>query len=284
MDGQQNEDATDGEGKARVVEDGTNQYESTSNNGEGTIELGGEDEAAVHDEDEDEDEDEVDDEHEHEGGEEGGDADGDGDDDHDDDNDEVGEGESESDGVEVNEEEELSEEEDGADSGWETSDDENKDGAQNDPSRTRGCSHYSRGCQLVSPCCQKVFWCRFCHDEASDHAIDRHAVKEVKCVVCGLVQPVGPVCVGEGCDNAFGKYFCSICNFFDDNISGEPFHCNGCGICRKGGRENFFHCDTCGCCYSNALRDNHSLGCDHLPTFRFSAAAMPFTQPASSLC
>ncbi|EKX46241.1 hypothetical protein GUITHDRAFT_157754 [Guillardia theta CCMP2712] len=117
--------------------------------------------------------------------------------------------------------------------------------------------HYSRGCQLVGPCCQKTFWCRFCHDEASDHAIDRHAVKEVKCAECGLVQPVGPACIGQECGNAFGKYFCSICNFFDDNISGEPFHCDGCGICRKGGRENFFHCDTCGCCYSNALRDQH---------------------------
>ncbi|TKV93569.1 hypothetical protein SEVIR_9G233700v4 [Setaria viridis] len=54
-----------------------------------------------------------------------------------------------------------------------------------------------------------------------------------------------------------GKYFCEICNFFDDDISKGQYHCHGCGICRTGGADNFFHCDTCGCCYSNVLKDSH---------------------------
>lgn len=29
-------------------------------------------------------------------------------------------------------------------------------------------------------------------------------------------------------------------------IEKEQYHCDACGICRIGGRENFFHCDRCG--------------------------------------
>lgn len=36
----------------------------------------------------------------------------------------------------------------------------------------------------------------------------------------------------EKCGTLFGKYFCDICNFFDDNIEKEQFHCDGCGLCR----------------------------------------------------
>mmetsp|Transcript_45609 Transcript_45609/g.121263 ORF Transcript_45609/g.121263 Transcript_45609/m.121263 type:complete len:304 (-) Transcript_45609:425-1336(-) len=128
----------------------------------------------------------------------------------------------------------------------------------------RGCEHYSRGCRLVSPCCDEEFWCRFCHNAAKDagntvngHTLDRHAVKEVVCGDCNLRQPVSQFCMAKGCSNKFGEYFCKICNFFDDEISKKPFHCEGCGICRVGGRENFFHCETCGCCYATELRNNH---------------------------
>jgi hypothetical protein len=37
----------------------------------------------------------------------------------------------------------------------------------------------------------------------------------------------------------------------------QQYHCDSCGICRGGGRDNFFHCDRCGCCYSNALQNGH---------------------------
>ena len=128
----------------------------------------------------------------------------------------------------------------------------------------RGCEHYSRGCRLVSPCCGEQFWCRFCHNAAMDtgnsrtgHTLDRHAVKavnyhpflsnqmrivatqndfisgeQVVCGECGLKQPVSQFCIADGCGNKFGEYFCKICNFFDDEISKKPFHCDGCGICR----------------------------------------------------
>ena len=105
----------------------------------------------------------------------------------------------------------------------------------------RGCQHYRRGCLLVGPCCGTAYWCRFCHDAATEtgpsgrsppHKLERHAVREVQCGACNLRQPVAQFCVSSSCGNSFGNYFCRICNFFDDDLSKEPFHCHGCGICR----------------------------------------------------
>lgn len=36
-----------------------------------------------------------------------------------------------------------------------------------------GCSHYARKCKLYAACCDSYVSCRFCHDEASDHNLDR---------------------------------------------------------------------------------------------------------------
>jgi len=110
----------------------------------------------------------------------------------------------------------------------------------------RGCKHYARGCSFVSPCCQKIFPCRLCHDEEiNDHTLDRHSVISIVCNKCTITQPVSNECTG--CGEKFGNYFCSICRLYDDNDK-QQFHCDGCGICRVGGRENFVHCDVCGFC------------------------------------
>jgi hypothetical protein len=36
-----------------------------------------------------------------------------------------------------------------------------------------------------------------------------------------------------------GKYFCSICNFWDHRLERSYFHCHGCGMCRVGGQEKY---------------------------------------------
>jgi len=36
-----------------------------------------------------------------------------------------------------------------------------------------GCDHYKRNCKLRAECCGKLFTCRFCHDNVSDHSMDR---------------------------------------------------------------------------------------------------------------
>ncbi|PHT46529.1 hypothetical protein CQW23_15687 [Capsicum baccatum] len=126
-----------------------------------------------------------------------------------------------------------------------------------------GCEHYRRRCKLRAPCCNQIFTCRHCHNEAKSalsnpkeqHEIVRHNVKQVVCAVCDTEQQVAGIC--SECGVKFGEYYCEICRFYDDDTTKEQFHCDDCGICRVGGRENFFHCKKCGSCYSVELRDNH---------------------------
>lgn len=128
-----------------------------------------------------------------------------------------------------------------------------------------GCSHYRRRCKIRAPCCDEIFDCRHCHNELKNsievdpcrrHDIPRHEIKRVICSLCNAEQDVQQKCVK--CAISMGEYFCSICNFFDDDVSKNQYHCDKCGICRTGGRENFFHCNGCGCCYSNLLKDSHT--------------------------
>ncbi|KAM1200732.1 hypothetical protein ACFX2I_016972 [Malus domestica] len=127
-----------------------------------------------------------------------------------------------------------------------------------------GCSHYRRRCRIRAPCCNEIFYCRHCHNEAKNdisidqkyrHDIPRHQVKQVICSLCNTEQEVQQVCIN--CGVCMGKYFCETCKLFDDDVSKKQYHCNGCGICRIGGRENFFHCDKCGCCYSMLMKNSH---------------------------
>lgn len=114
------------------------------------------------------------------------------------------------------------------------------------------CPHYSRKCKFISPCCLKIYTCRHCHNESEDHEIDRLGIKEIICSECNFKQKVSNKC--ENCGINFAKYFCDICNFFDDRIEKNYYHCDKCGICRIMGSNKFFHCDFCGCC---VCEDNH---------------------------
>jgi len=127
------------------------------------------------------------------------------------------------------------------------------------------CSHYKRGCQLLAPCCSEFFPCRFCHDAVKNegekdpkkrHTMDRHKVVSVRCRTCATVQPPQQKCTS--CGTIMGTYFCGVCNLFDDEgAKKQIFHCDGCGICRVGGRETFFHCDKCQACFAIALKGSH---------------------------
>ncbi|MCO5599131.1 hypothetical protein L7F22_053231 [Adiantum nelumboides] len=126
-----------------------------------------------------------------------------------------------------------------------------------------GCQHYRRRCKMRAPCCNDVFDCRHCHNEAKatetdiskHHVIVRQSVEKVICSICETEQDVQQTC--QNCGVCMGEYFCGKCKFFDDDVSKEQFHCDACGICRVGGKENFFHCDKCGCCYAVALQNKH---------------------------
>ena len=112
-----------------------------------------------------------------------------------------------------------------------------------------GCEHYIRICKLVSPCCDKIYPCRFCHNDNEIHEINRFDVREVVCSKCDSRQNISNECVH--CGVRFAKYYCHICKFFDDRIERNYYHCDKCGICRVAENRKYIHCDMCNTCVSD---------------------------------
>ncbi|KAK9036719.1 hypothetical protein V6N11_078711 [Hibiscus sabdariffa] len=158
-----------------------------------------------------------------------------------------------------------------------------------------GCEHYKRNCKLRAACCRKLFTCRFCHDNVSDHSMDRKATLEMICMRCLKIQPVGPICATPSCNGlSMAKYYCSICKFFDDERN--VYHCPFCNICRvgKGLGIDFFHCMTCNCCIGvklvnhkcleKSLETNCPICCDFLFTSSATVRALPCGHCMHSAC
>ncbi|XP_058448554.1 RING finger and CHY zinc finger domain-containing protein 1 [Malaya genurostris] len=114
-----------------------------------------------------------------------------------------------------------------------------------------GCAHYKRRAKFVTPCCNKFYMCRYCHDENENHFFNRKTVTELICTECNTRQRVQAEC--EQCGVRFGRYTCLVCNLFDDEDRNQ-YHCDGCGICRVGGRGRFFHCEVCNMCLPVQLK------------------------------
>jgi RING finger/CHY zinc finger protein 1 len=117
------------------------------------------------------------------------------------------------------------------------------------------CAHYKRKCRLVAPCCNRLYNCRFCHDEQENHVLDREGIKQVECMECHKCQEVRETC--SSCGIRFGEYFCLQCKLYDDEDK-QQFHCPGCRVCRVGGEANRFHCDRCDMCLPNKFLDAHN--------------------------
>jgi RING finger/CHY zinc finger protein 1 len=109
-----------------------------------------------------------------------------------------------------------------------------------------GCEHYFRRCKLVSPCCENIYTCRFCHNDNELHEFNRFEIREIVCSICNYRQSVSNECIN--CGIQFAKYFCATCNLFDDRFERNYYHCNKCGICRVANDEKYIHCDTCNTC------------------------------------
>nr|CAD7456763.1 unnamed protein product [Timema tahoe] len=115
--------------------------------------------------------------------------------------------------------------------------------------------HSSTGLDITNtPCCNKIYFCRFCHDENESHPVNRKDVTELVCTNCDTRQKVQAEC--EHCNLRFGKYTCLECKLFDDEEKNQ-YHCDGCGICRIGGRDKFFHCEKCNMCLPIKLQTGH---------------------------
>ncbi|KAK4741522.1 hypothetical protein SAY87_025110 [Trapa incisa] len=158
-----------------------------------------------------------------------------------------------------------------------------------------GCEHYKRNCKVRAACCGKLYTCRFCHDNVSDHSMDRKATTEMMCMRCLNIQPVGPICTTPSCHGfPMAKYYCSFCKFFDDERS--VYHCPFCNLCRlgKGLGVDFFHCMTCNCCLGKVLVEhkcrekglemNCPICCDFLFTSSASVKALPCGHFMHSAC
>lgn len=108
-----------------------------------------------------------------------------------------------------------------------------------------GCKHYRRNVKLQCSTCDRWYTCRLCHDEVEDHVLIRKETKNMLCMICGSAQRAGEYCVK--CGERAAWYYCGICKLWDDDPNKNIYHCNDCGICRKGlglGKD-FFHCKVC---------------------------------------
>ncbi|KAI9320046.1 zinc-ribbon-domain-containing protein, partial [Dichotomocladium elegans] len=119
-----------------------------------------------------------------------------------------------------------------------------------------GCKHYRRNVKLVADCCGKIFSCRFCHDENSDHNIIRTNTKKMFCMSCFHIVPAAKICE---CGEVAARYYCDKCKLWDDDPNKSIYHCDDCGICRQGRglNQDFFHCRKCNICMTIAMKDNH---------------------------
>lgn len=117
------------------------------------------------------------------------------------------------------------------------------------------CQYYpNRKCLLECIQCKKFYHCRFCHNDTENHKFDRHHVDFVKCIECDYTQSPTQQCTNKECGVMFGQYYCDICHLYSDHTN--VYHCDGCGICRKGPQENFEHCTKCNMCISISVKDH----------------------------
>lgn len=107
---------------------------------------------------------------------------------------------------------------------------------------TLGCQHYKRNVKLQCSTCERWYTCRFCHDEAEDHALNRRATKNMLCMLCGHAQAASGEC--QRCGEPSARYYCDVCKLWDDDPQKSIYHCDDCGICRvgQGLGKDFFHC------------------------------------------
>jgi len=115
------------------------------------------------------------------------------------------------------------------------------------------CLHYERKCKIITPCCNKLYDCRICHDENEDHIVDRFSISKMKCTSCNKIQDVAKKCIY--CKEDISDYYCDICHLWDSKK--HIYHCNKCGICRNGLKDEKYHCDKCNICIPINFKDSH---------------------------
>jgi len=130
-----------------------------------------------------------------------------------------------------------------------------------DPERKiLGCKHYQRCNKVLAECCQRYFVCRHCHNSTQDHQINRYATKLMFCMACRTIQTKGPVCASSACKGRpMARYYCSICNFWDNQSDKSIFHCPDCNVCYlgQGLGIDYYHCTECNMCFDKRFQATH---------------------------
>ncbi|KAI9170958.1 RING finger protein [Paramyrothecium foliicola] len=136
-----------------------------------------------------------------------------------------------------------------------------------DTPRPLGCQHYERNVKLQCFTCSKWYTCRFCHDAQEDHALIRRETRNMLCMLCATPQKASDICVN--CGEIAAQYYCNICKLWENRSSKPIYHCNDCGICRRGRGlgKDFFHCKKCRACITTSIESSHkcierSTDCD----------------------
>lgn len=108
--------------------------------------------------------------------------------------------------------------------------------------RDLGCQHYKRNVKLQCFTCKKWYTCRFCHDDAEEHALIRRKTENMLCMICETPQRAAQWC--RNCGTQAACYYCGICKLWDNDASKRIYHCHDCGLCRRGEGlgKDFFHC------------------------------------------
>ncbi|MCJ1232577.1 hypothetical protein MMC14_000530 [Varicellaria rhodocarpa] len=121
-----------------------------------------------------------------------------------------------------------------------------------DEAKTLGCTHYMRNVKLQCSVCFRWYTCRFCHDAAEDHPLNRRETKNMLCMLCGCAQRAAGEC--RACGESAAWYYCGVCKLWDNDPEKNIYHCDDCGICRigQGLGKDFYHCKVCAPWLSNA--------------------------------
>ncbi|KAJ9642347.1 hypothetical protein H2199_004727 [Coniosporium tulheliwenetii] len=120
-----------------------------------------------------------------------------------------------------------------------------------------GCEHYKRNVKVQCFDCRRWYPCRHCHDEVEDHRLNRRKTLNMLCMLCATPQPAAECC--GNCGQQAAWYYCGICKLWDDDGSKRIYHCEDCGICRRGAGigKDFIHCKKCNVCISIAFASTH---------------------------
>ena len=124
-----------------------------------------------------------------------------------------------------------------------------------------GCEHYSRNVKVQCFDCKLWFTCRHCHDTSPHlpfpHQLNRRKTENMLCMLCLTPQPAGEVCTN--CSEETAYYYCSTCKLWDNDSTKRIYHCDDCGICRRGEGlgKDYVHCKRCNVCISISTSHTH---------------------------